>query len=97
MLSLICACASVDIHDKEVCLDMLDDGATCIMMLSEGQRDLTKSEWDAIRLGRPSMSQEDFARSKVELEELCMQKGRCAPEVKKKMDAFFAKMEKIKP
>lgn len=74
---------------------MKDDGAVCIMMLSDGERELTKEQWDEIRLGRISFSQEDFARIKIEYEELCMVKGRCSPEVKKKMNAFFAKAEKI--
>lgn len=74
---------------------MKHDGALCIMMLSDGERELSKEEWDAIRLGRISFSQEDFARIKVEYEELCMIKGRCTPEVKKKMAAYFSKAEKV--
>lgn len=49
----------------------MEDGARCITYITRRTRDLSAEEFDDIRLGRISLSPQDYAKLKATLEQLC--------------------------
>ena len=71
------SCAHVVVQNAEWCGDMGDAGASCFNTLSDNSRDLTKSEWDAIRFGQVCTSKESITNWKTAILKLCKYSNIC--------------------
>lgn len=81
------ACTTVQIKDHTLCLDLIDS-AHCTTTVSNQSWDLTYTEWESIRLGRISISGDDWAEIKKTILKLCKKSKSCVyPKVKKSLDS----------
>jgi hypothetical protein len=97
---LTAACA-VPIHNHEWCADN-GDGANCFHFLTDESRDLSKAEWDDLRVGQvctmdpPDHYGETFADIKATIAKLCTKTpNACSYEAKKKLSNFFRNLQKV--
>lgn len=89
------SCTSIEIEDHEWCLDAVDE-AFCFHTVSENERDVTKADWDTLRRGRISGTQEAFASLKATILKLCELTKKCQGEAAQKIETFFTKVEVAK-
>jgi hypothetical protein len=85
-------CGSVEIRDFEACADFGED-AHCARFLDDETRDISPEEWQEMRVGRVSISAEDFAEIKAEIEQLCSA-HKCKYEDSAR--GFFRRMRKVR-
>lgn len=64
---------SVFIPNTELCIEAVQGHAFCASTLSKNKRTIPKEEWEKIKVGRPSISPEDFAKLRIFIEEVCVE------------------------
>ncbi len=72
------SCSRVDIPDKEVCYERVGGTAKCTTVTSGKSRFIDKDEWAIERIGRLSLSPQDFKDNEFAIEKACaLLQGRC--------------------
>lgn len=92
IILLLASCTNVQIKDGEVCANAPDGSASCFHMFSDSSRDLSKEEWDELRVGWLSQSPELYANIESALESECQTHHDCSYEVDKQVRNFFLKL-----
>lgn len=87
-MGLLASCAHSP-PNIEGCI-RLHKGAACTFTVRKTKPDrlLTESEWQAIRLGRISVSPSDWAKIRAFIEKVCARKGACKDGWKEQLTAF---------
>lgn len=88
----VSACGHVAVKDKEVCVDLGVAGAHCAHTFITKRRDLTKAQWDLERVGRMSITSDDFSDTEDSLDELCRTTNLCDYETQDQIAQVKAKM-----
>lgn len=91
----ILAGCSVPIKDSLWYADEGDLGAAEFHLLQQGQRDISKSEWDKMRFGMACTSLSNVIELKGAIEKLCKQTNNCTYEQIEAVKALVANLEKI--
>lgn len=72
----------------------LNRGAACTHTVKQTNPDrtLTETEWQAIRLGRISVSPSDWAKIRFFIEKICARRGACDEKWKRSIDTLGEKV-----
>lgn len=93
---VLVGCSGVTIENHEWCVIAGNDGAYCFHTISEEERELTKSEWDAVSPGWIAGSPEAFGNLKTVVEQLCSDpKTNCSYEKIERMNKVLEKVKEI--
>lgn len=91
---LLSSCASVEVPDFEACADLSPDGAYCANFITPQTRAIESQIWERMRIGRLSLSPEDFSALKASIEKLCsVKRSRCTYEQREIIEDFFHRLE----
>lgn len=93
---LLLSCARVTIKDEIIYGDEGSQGAVYFNFLTATKGHLSKSEWDAKRLGMACISTDSLADWKAEIEKLCSYSDDCDYDTQEAIESFFAKLGKLK-
>ncbi len=106
VLLVLSACAQVEIKNLEVCVDLAPTGASCADTLTMNTREIPEALWNArpvppvpgqpvkrptSRIGRFSLSADDWAKVKTMIEQLCSA-TKCTDEQQKLIKGFFSRL-----
>lgn len=88
VMPLLASCSHTP-PNIEACI-RLHRGAACTHTIKGSGRDrlLTEQQWQAIRLGRISMTPEAWARVRIFIENVCARKGACNDDWQDKLSAI---------
>lgn len=93
-ISSACTTQQFKVYDKEVCGDLGQDGAACAHTYIDKKRDLTKKQWDEIRIGWLCSNSEGFNDTETLVEQVC-QVVSCDYQTRENVKKVVAKAMKI--
>lgn len=80
--------------NEEVCVTLPSGGAFCTYTMSDKERQIPKAEWEAMQLGRFSMSPESFGEYQKFIEQAC-EIAKCTKKQKEARTLFLKKVGRL--
>jgi glutathione synthase/RimK-type ligase-like ATP-grasp enzyme len=74
---MLSGCSHIVIHDAEWCSNLPDGGAYCAHTLTPENRELSREEWDKMRVGKVCTDAKTLGDIKKVIQQLCSQTNNC--------------------
>lgn len=91
----LASCGTITVYDSEVCGDLGESGAHCAHTLTNGKRDVSKTDWDELRVGWLCMSPQAFSDTESALDQFCTAYNVCDYQTRESLQAAFNKIHQL--
>jgi hypothetical protein len=88
-------CGHVTIYDKEVCGDLGEYGAHCAHTLVDKKRDISKANWDQMRVGYLCMDSMAYNDTETSIDQFCATSKLCDYKTREQIAQVKARMRPV--